>query len=142
MTRDEMTALFARRRDAWRRHDSAALAADHAEDAVLVSPMFGNVTGRAAIEAAYRSLLAAFPDWDLRDDDLVMDGDRAAEFVTIRGTHSGELGGLPATGKQFEMRGASLFRFRGDQIAHERRVSDFTGFLLQIGVLKAKPARP
>jgi hypothetical protein len=28
---------------------------------------------------------------------------------------------------------------RDGQIAHERRVYDFTGFLLEIGVLKAKP---
>ena len=33
-----------------------------------------------------------------------------------------------------------VFEIRGRQIVRERRIYDFTGLLLQIGVLKAKPA--
>jgi len=33
-----------------------------------------------------------------------------------------------------------LFTVRDEHILHERRVYDFTGLLVQIGVLKAKPA--
>jgi hypothetical protein len=32
--------------------------------------------------------------------------------------------------------------FADGLIAHERRIYDFTGLLLQIGVLRAKPAKP
>jgi hypothetical protein len=32
-----------------------------------------------------------------------------------------------------------LCEFSDHQIVHERRVYDFTGLLIQIGVLKAKP---
>jgi hypothetical protein len=32
-----------------------------------------------------------------------------------------------------------MFTLKSGQIAHERRVYDFTGMLIQIGLLKAKP---
>jgi hypothetical protein len=32
-----------------------------------------------------------------------------------------------------------LFTMRDGRIAHERRYYDFTGLLIQIGILKAKP---
>ena len=47
--------------------------------------------------------------------------------------------GLPPTGKQFRFNGAFIFTLENGQIAHERRIYDFTGMLVQIGVLKAKP---
>ncbi len=33
-----------------------------------------------------------------------------------------------------------IYTFKNGEIQHERRVSDFTGLLVQIGVLKARPA--
>ena len=33
-----------------------------------------------------------------------------------------------------------LYEPRGDKIVRERRIYDFTGMLVQIGVLKARPA--
>jgi hypothetical protein len=38
------------------------------------------------------------------------------------------------------MRCAFLFSFEDDRIAYEFRIYDFTGILVQLGVLKAKPA--
>jgi hypothetical protein len=45
MTRAEITEVFARRNEAWRRHDFEALTADHAEDGKVQSPVAGNVRG-------------------------------------------------------------------------------------------------
>ena len=33
-----------------------------------------------------------------------------------------------------------IYDLRGDKIVRERRIYDFTGMLVQIGVLKARPA--
>lgn len=140
MTREEMTAFFARRQDLWARRDAVGLARDNAEDGVVLSPLSGTLNGRAAIEAAYRSLFAMFPDWDFRSEDLMIDGDQVVQYFTATGTHRGDFFGHPASGKHFEIRGVRLYKFRGNQIAHERRIYDFTGLLIQIGVLKARPA--
>jgi steroid delta-isomerase-like uncharacterized protein len=140
MTRDEVLALFARREAAWLRRDAAALAADHAEDCVVVSPTGGVLEGRAEIEHVYRVWFTAFPDLTFTTEDLIVDGDRVALLCRINGTHQGEFFGVNATGRRINTSGAFIYRLDGDAIVHERRVLDFTGLLVQVGVLRAKPA--
>jgi steroid delta-isomerase-like uncharacterized protein len=139
MTREELTTFAARRHEAWNRRDVVALAAGHGADGTVTSPMFGTVHGRAAIETSYRNLFAIFADWEYVADDLVVEGDTAVEMFTARATHSHEFLGIPGTGRRFQIRGVLLFRFAGGLIAHEERIYDFSGMLIQIGVLKAKP---
>jgi|SoiMetStandDraft_2_1073263.scaffolds.fasta_scaffold217890_1 steroid delta-isomerase-like uncharacterized protein len=140
MTREEITALFNRREAAWRKRDAAALASDHASYGIVVSPTGGVLEGRADIERIYRVWFNAFPDLMLSAEDLLVDGDRAALLGRVVGTHSGEFFGMPATGRHIEVSFAFVYRFENGQIAHERRILDFTGLLIQIGVLRAKPA--
>jgi hypothetical protein len=35
-----------------------------------------------------------------------------------------------------------IFEMKDDRIAYERRYYDFTGLLIQLGILRGKPARP
>jgi len=140
MTRREMVEFFARRNAAYRRHDFAALAADHTEDGELESPVGGNVKGRNAIQNIYMEWFSAFPDVEFLTEHLLIDDDRAVQFLKMAGMQKGEFCGLAPTGKRFEVRCAFLFFLAGDKIAREIRIYDFTGLLLQLGVLKAKPA--
>jgi steroid delta-isomerase-like uncharacterized protein len=140
MTREEITALFERRAEAWDRHDAAALAADHSPDCVVVSPTGGVLEGREEIERIYGIWFKAFPDIVLSTADRVIDGDRAALFFNISGTHAGDFFGLPASGRHLEATCAFLYTVSSGLIVHERRVLDFTGVLIQVGVLRAKPA--
>ena len=140
MTRDEIHEFLARRRDAFRRHDAEALAADHATDGLLQSPAGGTVQGRDAILNVYRAFFQAFPDVTLEDEEPIIDGERVSHLTTMTGTHVGDFLGMPPTGKQFRFRMARFYEFADGAIASERRIYDFTGMLLQIGVLKAKPA--
>ena len=80
MTRDDILSLFDRRRDACRRRDSAALAADHTEDCTLNSPMAGTLTGRDAIRSVYQTWFTGFPDIALDDEELIIDGDRVVQI--------------------------------------------------------------
>ena len=141
MTREEVTRFFARRQEAWARLDAPALGRDHSEDCVLESPTAGTVTGREQIEEIYQAWFKAFPDLELHQDDLLIDGDRAAQILTVMGTDVGGFMGLPATGKRFRFPAVLVHRLIDHQIVHERRVYDFTGLLVQIGMLKAKPAK-
>ena len=141
MTRAEVVALFARREQAWRFRDPGGLASSHALEGVVASPIFGTVTGRAAIEQSYRDLFRRFADWTLTSQSLIIDGLRAAQIFQVHATHTDEFFGLPATGKRFELRGVLIFELQDGVIQHERRLYDFTGMLVQLGVLKAKPTR-
>jgi predicted ester cyclase len=139
MTRQEVERLFDRRLEAWKGRDPEALAADHTEDGILQTPLAGEMRGRAAIENFYRAFLSSFPDVTVEQLDLVVEGDRAVQVVKVSGTNSGGFMDLPPTGRRFAFTGVSVYALRGNQIDHEMRIYDFTRFLIEIGVLKAKP---
>ena len=94
MTRDDIMALFARRRDAMVRRDAVTLMADYAEDAVAESPWVGTVKGREAIEQAWRAVFSAFPDQVFHEEERLIDGDRAALLAAAAGTDLGGFMGL------------------------------------------------
>jgi steroid delta-isomerase-like uncharacterized protein len=140
MTRDEIFALFTRREAAWRTRDAASLTSDHAPDGVVVSPTGGVLEGLAEIERIYRVWFTAFPDLVFTTEDLLVDENRAALLCRITGSHAGEFFGMPQTGRRIEVSGCFIYRLHEGRIAHERRILDFTGLLVQVGVLRAKPA--
>ena len=141
MTRQDVEDIFARREQAITRRDAVTLASLHSADGVLESPTAGGtVHGRHAIEEVYRAWFTAFPDVTFATDEpLLIDGDRVAQRLTITGTDTGGFLGLPATGKAFRVPLVVLCTLADHQIVHERRIYDFTGMLIQIGVLKARP---
>jgi steroid delta-isomerase-like uncharacterized protein len=140
MTREEIEILFARRRDAVARLDAPALAALHSERSVVDSPAGGTHTGREAIEHVYRAWFAAFPDFKVLSEQLVLEGDTVAAVMTMAGTDVGGFMGLPPTGRHFQFPGVFVFTVENGEIVREQRIYDFTGMLVQIGVLKVKPA--
>jgi steroid delta-isomerase-like uncharacterized protein len=142
MTRAELEAFLTRHMASMARHDPAALAADHAIDATVQSPMFATLHGRAAIEESYRALFVSFPDWLMTPLETVIDPPHIALFVTVSATHVNEFFGLPGTHRHAEFQSVRCMTLEDGLIARERRIYDFTGFLVQMGVLRAKPARP
>jgi steroid delta-isomerase-like uncharacterized protein len=140
MTREEITAMFTRRAAAWQAHDAAALASDHALDAVVVSPTGGVLEGRVEIQRIYQVWFTAFPDLRFTDRDLLIDDHRVVLIMTVAGTHAGDFFGVPASGRHLQAVCAFVYTLKDDHIIHERRILDFTGVLVQVGVLRAKPA--
>ena len=70
--------------------------------------------------------------------DLLIDGDRVVQLLDVVGTHAGEFLGLPPTGRRLQVVGAFVYTINDHLIVHERRILDFTGVLVQVGVLKAE----
>src|SRR6266545_6093706 len=136
MTREEIAALFERRAEHWQRRDAAALAADHSPDCVVISPTGGVLEGRDEIDRIYRLWFTAFPDLTLSAADTLIDGDRAALVFNISRTHAGDFFGLPASGRHLDATCAFIYTLADGLIVHERRVLDFTGVLVQVGVLR------
>ena len=147
MTRDEVTAFFMRRLDDWNRRDIAALGRDYAEDAVVDSPFVsgsvtgvgGSATGRVAIEGLSRTFFAAFPDARLQWDDTLVDGDRVMLIGRLWASDAGGFMGLAPAGRSFDIPIVTLYELKDGLIVHERRIYDFTGMLVQVGALRAKP---
>ncbi len=139
ITREEIVAFFDRRQEAVDDLDAAALAADYAEDCSVESPFAGTLSGRAEVEKAFRAWFEAFPDLNVRTECLVIDGHRAVLVAMLEGTDIGGFMGLAPTGKMFRVPVVSICEFKEGKIVQELRIYDFTGVLVQIGVLKAKP---
>jgi steroid delta-isomerase-like uncharacterized protein len=138
MTRAQIEALFARRQDDYDNLDAASLAADYADDAVIDSPISGR-HGKAEAQQSIEVVFRAFMDIALTTEALIIDGGSVAQVITLEGTNIGGLFGLPPTGKSFKIPAVFLFELRDGKITRERRVYDFTGVLVQVGILKAKP---
>ena len=140
MTREQIEALFARRQEAWNRLDPVGLVADYSEDCVVESPYAGRpLVGRVENEQSLRSFFDAFPDVKLRNEALLIDDPLVAQVFTTHGTDTGGFMTLKPTGRAFHMPCVFLYTLKNEQIVRERRIYDFTGLLVQVGVLKVKP---
>ena len=140
MTRQQILDFFKRREAAYEELDAAALARDYAENSVIESPTAGVHRGPEAAEKTLRAVFTAFLDLTVTIDQLIIDGDNVASVLTLDGTHVGEFLGMPATGKRFMIPAVFFYYFENGKIVRERRIYDFTNLLMQIGVIKAKPA--
>jgi len=132
--------MFARREEAFEEMDAAGLAADYGDDAIIDSPTAGTHRGPAAAAQALDVIFRAFADMTRKIDHRLIDGNCVAEVLTLEGTNLGGLMGLPPSGKHFRVPAVFLYELLGDKIVRERRIYDFTGMLVQVGVLKARPA--
>jgi steroid delta-isomerase-like uncharacterized protein len=140
MTHDQINDLFKRWLELANRHDIAGVVQLYAETSVVESPMAGGaVTGRAAHADLLKAFWGGIPNFRLTIDETLIDGHRVTQVGTMSGTDTGNFMGLPPTGKPFQVPIVFLFTVADGLIVHERRIYDFTGLLVQIGVLKAKP---
>ena len=139
MRREEIETILAEWVDAWKRRDAVALTAPYSEDAVYESMLAGTIQGHAEIESLYRSWFLAFPEMVFEAQNRVIDGAQAAIFWSQRGRHMGDFCGLAGTGRSFVLEGAFLMTLEEGRITRMRSLYDFTGLLVQVGVLKAKP---
>ena len=140
MTRDDVVAVLEKRQAALDRRDWAAFRALYAEDARAESPLGGSVQGPDGIVTATDAFFVGFPEAVITPQPPIVDGDRAAVVAEVVGTHVGAIMGLPPSGRAFRVWMTTVFELRDGLIVHDRRIYDFTGLLVQIGVLKAKPA--
>jgi steroid delta-isomerase-like uncharacterized protein len=140
LTREEMVALFERRQAAFDNMDADALSRDYDGDCVVDSPAAGTLRGADAVDRARRKWFDAFPDLKYRTERVVIDGSHVMQLLTLEGTDIGGFMGLDPSGKSFKAPAVFVYEFRDRKIVRETRIYDFTGVLIQIGLLKAKPA--
>jgi steroid delta-isomerase-like uncharacterized protein len=95
------------------------------------------VEGKAGVSEFYRSFRSGFSDFELTIEDVLTDGDKVAGRYTIRGTHSGELMGVPGTGNKVELDGQSFFRFENGRVVERWQAMDAVPLLMQIGAMPA-----
>lgn len=140
MTREEIEQRLIAHQAHFELRDPALLAADHAAEGTFESPAHGSVRGRDAIRDVYKYWYGGFPDFLLRWDRPLIDGNRAALFWTFEGTAKGPFFGMVRAGTSVTMVGAAEYVFDDGGIVLARHVFDFSAVLVRTGILKIRPA--
>ncbi len=86
------------------------------------------------------ALLNGLPDAQVILEDLLAEGDEVAVRFTLRGTHQGELMGVPATGKQIVTTGTAILRFANGKCVERWENTDDLGLMQQLGAIPAPEA--
>jgi len=87
--------------------------------------------------AAFR---AGFPDLHVSIDDVLTDGDRFASRTTVTGTHTGDLMGMPATGKRISVEAVDIGRIENGHAKERWGGLNMYSLLSQLGVIPAPQA--
>jgi steroid delta-isomerase-like uncharacterized protein len=91
--------------------------------------------GADEVNRYYQETRAAFPDQ--RNELIAMYHSDDAVIIEfwLRGTHKGELRGIPPTGKSFECKVVAFFLFEEDRLVCERVYFDAATILTQLGLV-------
>ena len=104
-------------------------------DTVDHNPFPGMPTkGTEAYRAIFGASIAAFPDFHMRVDALIAEGNRVAVQGTISGTHDGEFLGMPPTGNAFSVSNIEVFEVQDGKITARWGVADSMSMMEQLGV--------
>ena len=124
---------------AWSSGDPDRLASIFTDDGVYEDGTMGVLTGgKAELKAFADGIFAAIPDFTVELSSLFTSGPWAGMEWTMSGTHRGDLPGLPATGKPFTLRGASILELSSGQLARCTDYWDMVSFLRQIGAMPSQ----
>jgi steroid delta-isomerase-like uncharacterized protein len=109
------------------------IATDHVNIGPSTLPGLPNgPEGAKQLVTTYRN---AFPDVHFTIDEQIAEGDKVVTRWSAKGTHEGELAGLPATGKSTTVSGIAVYRFVNEKIAESWLIFDQFGMLQQLGVI-------
>jgi steroid delta-isomerase-like uncharacterized protein len=91
--------------------------------------------GADEVNRYYQETRAAFPDQ--RNELIAMYHSDDAVIIEfwLRGTHKGELRGMPPTGKSFECKVVAFFLFEEERLVCERVYFDAATILTQLGLV-------
>lgn len=100
------------------------------------------IRGKNGFREFVNTYLTGFPDGTITVDDQIAEGEFVASRWTARGTNTGELVGMPPTGKQVTVEGITYSRIVDGQL-HEAWLSwDTLSLMQQLGAVpEAAPTR-
>jgi len=137
-------ALFDGYLDAWNAHDPAAVARYMAADAIYEDVALGRVLhGTSEIAKFVEEATSASSDFRFEEVSLfTADRDYANEWI-MTGTNDREVQGVPATGRSFRVRGASVGKLdTSGRIVENRDYYNLAEMFAQLGIQPPAPPQP
>jgi steroid delta-isomerase-like uncharacterized protein len=94
-----------------------------------------SIRGPSCAKEGIGAACAAFPDIQVTIEDIVAADDKVVVRWSSRGTHRGEMQGIPPTNRPVTMTGMAIYRFADGKIVEEWMNTDMLGMLRQIAVI-------
>ena len=91
--------------------------------------------GPEGVRARTGTYVDAFPDCRVNIDDIAASGNIVVARWTWTGTNTGQLLGMPPTGRPVRINGIHWLRIDGEQIGETWVAADNLGIMIQLGVV-------
>jgi steroid delta-isomerase-like uncharacterized protein len=135
MSAKENKTIVQRAEELWNTGNLAIADEIHATDFVNHDPGDPDVRDLETYKGFIAAVRTGFPDFRVTIEDMIAEGDKVASRWTARGTHQGELMGIPPTGRQATWTTMTIYRFAGSKIVEAWWSKDMLGLLVQLGVI-------
>jgi steroid delta-isomerase-like uncharacterized protein len=121
---------------AWSSHDTDKVLALFTDDCLYEDVTFGVVNrGKAELGAFADGIFASIPDFKVELTRRFVANTSAGMEWVMSGTHKGDFPGMPATNKQFSIRGVTVVEVRGAKIRRNSDYWDAATVMRQVGLL-------
>jgi steroid delta-isomerase-like uncharacterized protein len=135
MSTEEQKTAIRRWIEAWNTKDMDAAVELLAPDDVRHDANLPEVVGPQSQREFLAGVFGAFPDLDLKPDQLIAEDNLVTVRHVVRGTHRGEFLGVPATGRVVTFQAVDIFRLTGNKIVEQWVIIDALGLLQQLGAI-------
>lgn len=133
----DIAALAREYLECWNRRDWDGFRGAFAEDYTYTGGDGETQAGPDAGLAVGQMFATAFPDGKIEIRHVTVSGDTATVEFTGSGTHTGDLMGIPPTGKKMSLPACTVLVFREGKIQTEREYMDMMHLMVQLGLAPA-----
>jgi predicted ester cyclase len=106
-------------------------------DAQFHAGTVGTITGNTNIGGALNGIVTAVPDLHPALQDIFGQGNEVVVRLIVTGTQSGNLLGIPASGRPLRWDAVDVYQLKGGKISQEWAAEDLTAILNDTGTYKA-----
>jgi predicted ester cyclase len=116
------------------------LAPNYVRHCQAMPPGLQEIHGSKQFKAFVGDFISAVSDYSETFDVIMADSDKVAYVTTMKGTQTGPMGGLPASGKKFTCVNIIIQRFEDGKVAETWVTWDNVAMLSQLGFFPPPPA--
>lgn len=107
------------------------IAADYIEH----SPNPGQKPGLAGLIEMFKAFKAGNPDFKFTNNFFIADTDMVVAHFTMSGTNTGEMNGMPPTGKSFKIDGVDIVKIKDGKAVEHWGYSEEMKMMTQLGLI-------
>jgi steroid delta-isomerase-like uncharacterized protein len=137
MSTESNKAAVRRFRDAFNAGDLDGAVAVFAPNAVVHSSGAPDPLTMEDFKQFGQVFLSAFPGGTATVEDMIAEGNKVVSRITYRATHTGDLMGIPPTGKSVTVSEMTIDQFADGKIVESWRLFDQMAMMQQLGVIPA-----